>query len=161
MPYNIVDATPFGRDVLKELADECEKQGITLNFYYSHIDWTREDYPAGRTGLKTGKNPAKADWPHYYKFMNNQLTELLTNYGKVGAIWFDGLWDHDMDSVPFDWQLEEQYDLIHRLQPSTLVANNHHCDIIEGEDIQLFERDLPPDTANRRSANCLSKHARP
>ena len=156
-PYNIVDATPFGRDVLKELADECEKQGITLNFYYSHIDWTREDYPAGRTGLKTGKNPAKADWPHYYKFMNNQLTELLTNYGKVGAIWFDGLWDHDMDSVPFDWQLEEQYDLIHRLQPSTLVANNHHCDIIEGEDIQLFERDLPGENTAGYSEQTISE----
>lgn len=156
-PYNIVDATPFKRDIIKELADECEKQGIMLNFYYSHIDWTREDYPAGRTGLKTGKNPANADWPHYYKFMNNQLTELLTNYGKVGAIWFDGLWDHDMDSIPFDWQLEEQYDLIHRLQPGTLVANNHHCDIIEGEDIQLFERDLPGENTAGYSEQAISE----
>ncbi|MDE6654647.1 MAG: alpha-L-fucosidase, partial [Muribaculaceae bacterium] len=48
--YNIVDATPFGRDVLKELADECHKQGIKLHFYYSHLDWTRDDYPQGRTG---------------------------------------------------------------------------------------------------------------
>ena len=61
-PYNIVDATPFGRDVLKELADECHKQGIRLHLYYSHIDWGRDDYPAGRTGLTTGKDPAKADW---------------------------------------------------------------------------------------------------
>lgn len=141
--YNIVDATPFGRDILKELADECERQGIGLNFYYSHIDWTRDDYPTGRSGTRTGKDRTKEDWPAYYKFMNNQLTELLTNYGKVGAIWFDGLWDHDVDSIPFNWQLEEQYDLIHRLQPACLVANNHHCDVIEGEDIQLFERDLP------------------
>lgn len=142
-PYNIVDGTPFGRDIIKELAEECERQGITLNFYYSHIDWTRDDYPTGRTGRSTGKDPAKEDWPHYYDFMNAQLTELLTNYGKVGAIWFDGLWDHDVDSIPFNWQLEGQYDLIHRLQPACLVANNHHCDVIEGEDIQLFERDLP------------------
>lgn len=141
--YNIVDATPFGRDVLKELAEECERQGIGLNFYYSHIDWTRDDYPTGRTGRKTGKDPSKEDWAGYYRFMNDQLTELLTGYGKVGAIWFDGLWDHDSDSIPFNWQLEEQYDLIHSLQPGCLVANNHHCDIIEGEDIQLFERDLP------------------
>lgn len=48
--YNIVDATPFGRDVIKELADECHRQGIRLHLYYSHIDWTRDDYPAGRTG---------------------------------------------------------------------------------------------------------------
>ena len=94
-PYNIVDATPFGRDVLKELADECHKQGIRLHLYYSHIDWGRDDYPAGRTGLTTGKDPAKADWKAYYEFMNAQLRELLTNYGKIGCIWFDGFWDHD------------------------------------------------------------------
>ena len=43
--YNIVDATPFKRDSLKELADECHKQGIRLHLYYSHIDWYREDAP--------------------------------------------------------------------------------------------------------------------
>ncbi|MEE1168348.1 MAG: alpha-L-fucosidase, partial [Alistipes sp.] len=48
--FNIVDATPFKRDVLKELADECQKQGIALHFYYSHADWSRDDYPQGRTG---------------------------------------------------------------------------------------------------------------
>ena len=62
-----------------------------------------------------------------------------------------------MDSVPFDWQLEEQYDLIHRLQPSTLVANNHHCDIIEGEDIQLFERDLPGENTAGYSEQTISE----
>lgn len=144
-PYNIVDATPFKRDILKELAEECERQGIGLNFYYSHIDWTRDDYPSGRTAKHTGKIPEKENWPQYYEFMNNQLTELLTDYGKVGAIWFDGLWDHDSDSIPFNWELEKQYDLIHSLQPSCLIANNHHCDIIEGEDVQIFERDLPGD----------------
>ena len=51
--YNIVDATPFRRDVLKELADECHKQGIRLHLYYSHIDWYREDAPQGRTGRGT------------------------------------------------------------------------------------------------------------
>ena len=141
--YNIVDATPFGRDVIKELADECRRQGIKLHFYYSHIDWTRDDYPAGRTGRGTGKDPGKEDWPAYYAFMNRQLTELLTRYGEVGAIWFDGWWDHDCDTVPFDWQLKEQYALIHRLQPACLVGNNHHQNPMEGEDIQIFERDLP------------------
>lgn len=141
--YNIVDATPFKRDIIKELAEECEKQGIRLHLYYSHIDWTRDDYPWGRTGRTTGKDPSKADWPHYYKFMNNQLTELLTDYGKIGAIWFDGKWDRDEDPVPFDWQLEEQYALIHKLQPGCLVGNNHHETPVEGEDIQIFERDIP------------------
>ena len=155
--YNIVDATPFGRDVIKELADECHRQGIKLHFYYSHIDWTRDDYPAGRTGRGTGKDPNKEDWPSYYAFMNRQLTELLTNYGEVGAIWFDGWWDHDCDSIPFDWQLKEQYELIHRLQPACLVGNNHHQIPIEGEDIQIFERDLPGENTAGLSGQAISR----
>ena len=155
--YNIVDATPFGRDVIKELADECHRQGIKLHFYYSHIDWTRDDYPAGRTGRGTGKDPSKEDWPAYYTFMNSQLTELLTRYGDVGAIWFDGWWDHDIDSIPFDWQLEDQYALIHRLQPACLVGNNHHQSPIEGEDIQIFERDLPGENKAGLSGQAVSR----
>ena len=142
--YHIVDATPFGRDVIRELADECHKQGIKLHFYYSHIDWGRNDYPLGRTGTQViGRDKEKADWPAYYSFMNKQLTELLTNYGEIGAIWFDGKWDRDKDTIPFDWQLDEQYAMIHRLQPACLIGNNHHETPHPGEDIQIFERDLP------------------
>ena len=72
--------------------------------------------------------------------MNNQLTELLTHYGPIGAIWFDGVWDQADD---FDWQLEEQYALIHRLQSACLIGNNHHRTPYAGEDFQMFERDLP------------------
>ena len=140
--YNIMH-TPYGRDILKQLADECHRQGLRLHLYYSHIDWTRDDYPAGRTGRGTGKDPQKADWPHYYDFMNRQLTELLTQYGEIGAVWFDGWWDHDSDAKPFDWQLPAQYRLIHTLQPACLIGNNHHRQPVEGEDIQLFERDVP------------------
>lgn len=141
--FNIVKATPYGKDVIKQLADECHKQGIKLHLYYSHLDWTREDYPWGRTGLNVGKDKSKINWKSYYTFMNNQLTELLTNYGKIGAIWFDGYWDHDSDPTPFDWELGPQYALIHKLQPGCLIGNNHHENVIPGEDIQIFERDLP------------------
>lgn len=72
--------------------------------------------------------------------MNNQLTELLTNYGPIGAIWFDGMWDQPDG---FDWKLKEQYELIHSLQPACLVGNNHHKIPNPGEDFQMFERDLP------------------
>lgn len=155
--FNIVDATPYKKDVLKMLADECQKQGVTLNLYYSHLDWHREDYPQGRTGHGTHRDASKADWPSYYKFMNNQLTELLTNYGKVGAIWFDGFWDHDEDAVPFDWQLGPQYELIHRLQPSCLVGNNHHVEVHPGEDIQIFERDVPGQNTAGLSGQAISR----
>lgn len=143
--YNSVDATPFGRDVMGELAAACAEEGIRLHFYYSHLDWGRPDFPLGRTGLGTGR-PAESDWRHYMDFVNGQLTELLTQYGPVGAIWFDGVWDqdaHPREEQPAIWNLYEQYELIHKLQPACLVGNNHHLLPFEGEDIQIFERDIP------------------
>ena len=144
--YNIVDATPFKRDIIKELADECQKQGIRLHFYYSQLDWTREDYyPLGRTGKGTGRT-SHGEWKDYCAFMNNQLTELLTNYGTIGAIWFDGMWDKDIyedGMTAKTWNLDEQYALIHRLQSGCLIGSNHHITPFPGEDIQIFERDLP------------------
>ena len=154
--YNIVDATPFKRDILKELADECHKQGIRLHLYYSHIDWYREDAPQGRTGRGTGRPNPKGNWQSYYQFMNNQLTELLTHYGKIGAIWFDGWWDQDINP-DFNWQLPEQYALIHRLQPACMIGNNHHQVPFEGEDFQMFERDLPGENKSGLSGQDISK----
>ncbi|MDL2296895.1 alpha-L-fucosidase [Bacteroidales bacterium OttesenSCG-928-B11] len=140
--YNIVKATPFKRDILKEIADECEKQGIKLHLYYSHIDWNRADYaPRIYTGLKNGHTEF-GDFSTYYQFMNNQIKELLTNYGSIGAIWFDGVWDQEKNP-DFDWRLPEQYAMIHQLRPACLIANNHHIKPFPGEDIQIFERDLP------------------
>ena len=63
--YNIVDWTPFKRDPLKELADECQRQGIKLFFYYSQLDWHHPDYfPRGGTGQKSGR-PESGDWNRY------------------------------------------------------------------------------------------------
>lgn len=156
--FNIVDSSPFGRDVLKEIADECQKQGIRLHLYYSHADWMRDDYPRGRTARNvTGRDESKINWSEYYAFMNRQIEELLTNYGPIGAIWFDGWWDHDEDVTPFDWQLNEQYALVHRLQPSCLVANNHHQVPFDGEDIQIFERDLPGENTHGLSGQDISR----
>ena len=91
--WNIVDATPYKRDPMKELAEECRKQGIKLFFYHSHLDWTHADYyPRGRTGQASGR-PQSGDFNKYLDFMDAQLTELLTNYGPIGGIWFDGWWD--------------------------------------------------------------------
>ena len=140
--YNIVDGTPFHRDVLKDLADACQKHGIKLHLYYSHVDWSRPDYPQGWSGMGVGKPKDQYNYDSYLAFMKHQLTELLTNYGPIGAIWFDGYWDQK-NNPKFDWRLDEQYSLIHRLQPSCLVANNHHKAPKPGEDLQTFEQDLP------------------
>ena len=156
--FDIVDATPYKRDILKEIAKECEKQDIDLHLYYSHADWYRDDYPRGRTAQNvTGRDSTRISWDSYYKFMNRQITELLTNYGKIRVMWFDGWWDHDQDEEPFDWHLEEQYKLVHKLQPRCLVANNHHQTPFPGEDIQIFERDLPGENDYGLSGQEISK----
>ena len=141
--YDIMDASPFRRDIVAELAEACREEGIALHFYYSLLDWTREDYPVGRTGLGTGRKGGSQNYDSYIKFMKDQLTELLTKYGKIGAIWFDGDWDHDSDPQPFDWRYPEIYSHIHGIDPSCLIGNNHHLTPFEGEDFQMFERDLP------------------
>jgi len=137
--WDIVDRTPYKKDVIKMLADECHKQGIKLFFYHSHLDWYQENYfPLGRTGQGAGR-PAAGDWYKYLDYMDGQLAELLTNYGEIGGIWFDGVWD----KIDADWRLEKTYKLIHSLQPAALISNNHHRAVIPGEDFQAFEKDLP------------------
>lgn len=154
--YKITN-TPYGKDIVAQLAQACKDNGIKLHLYYSHIDWTRNDYPSGRVGNNTGKDPSKADWASYYGFMNRQLTELLTDYGPIGAIWFDGMWDHEKDSIPFDWQLDKQYELIHRLQPNCLIGNNHHGTPHASEDMQMFERDIPGENKAGMSGQEISR----
>jgi len=138
--YNIVEGTPFGRDIVKELAEACRKENIKLFFYYSLLDWHHEDYfPAGRTGNGIPDRTTSGNWEEYISFMKFQLTELLTNYGEIGGIWFDGHWD----KTNSNWNYNEIYKLIHDLQPQALIGNNHHIAPIEGEDFQMFERDFP------------------
>jgi len=145
-----ITRTPYGKDALKQLADECHKRGMKIFFYYSLLDWYRNDYQyeTGKTGKGTGRT-AKSDWNSYIRFMKAQLTELLTQYGEVSGIWFDGHWDqldNDVDktlSSKVNWHYDEIYELIHRLQPACMIGNNHHLLPLPGEDFQMFEKDLP------------------
>ncbi|MDR1023488.1 MAG: alpha-L-fucosidase [Prevotellaceae bacterium] len=160
--WNIM-RTPYGKDLIRQLADECHKEGIKLALYYSLLDWSRDDYShtTGRTGKGIGHTEQK-DWNSYIAFMKAQLTELLANYGEIAGIWFDGEWDqlpeenqkvtHEMSAV--NWRFDEIYGLIHTLQPACMIANNHHLPALPGEDYQAFEKDLPGEnTGGGFSAN--------
>jgi alpha-L-fucosidase len=142
--YNIVDRTPFKRDVMKELKEACDRHGLKLFFYYSQLDWHHPDYyPRGRTGQQYTGRPEEGDWDKYIDYQNAQLRELLTNYGDIGGFWFDGWWDQERGPYRDRWRLEETYKMIHDLQPQALVINNHHVKPFAGEDVQPFEEDLP------------------
>ena len=128
--------TPFKRDLIAELAPALRDRGLKLHFYYSHLDWT---HPAYRN-----------DWPAYLEFHNGQLRELLTRYGPIGGVVFDGYWPcqvygeaeaHLKEGGPYN--LAGIYDMIHTLQPDAVVVNNHHMPPLKGEDYQVWELDLP------------------
>jgi len=153
--WDIVDRTPYKRDVLKQLADACDRQGLKLFFYYSQLDWHHPDYyPRGMTGTTSGR-PDSGDWEKYIAYMDAQLAELLSGeYGPIGGIWFDGWWDQQSKRVKgrentdrlvtnLDWHLRRTYDMIHSLQPACLIGANHHVRPFPGEDFQMYERDLP------------------
>ena len=115
--------TPYKKDVLKMLADECQKQGIRLFCYYSLTDFYRPDYCQGNVKKGTGIL-GKCNWDSYLQFMKKQLTEILTNYGPIYGIWFDGHWDQvertgkERNGRQMrEWHYDEIYKLIHDLQP--------------------------------------------
>ncbi len=131
-----VTNTPLGRDVIGELSEALSARGLTLCYYYSLLDWT---HPAYRN-----------DWPAYVEYYQAQLKELLTDYGRVGAVAFDGYWprqEFDESDAYFapggKWDLAGTFDLIHGLQADTVIINNTHILPLKGEDCQIWELDLP------------------
>jgi len=112
--YTMPDGTPFGRDILKELAEECAKQGIRLGFYYSQTqDW---HHPDG-DGNTWDYNPDEQDFAGYVEnYVKPQVTELLTHYGPVCLIWYD------TPKAMTEEQSKSLMELTHQLQPDCLVS---------------------------------------
>lgn len=114
--YDVVDRTPFKRDILKELAEACKKNGIRLCFYYSIMDWHHPDYLPRREW--ESRSSERADYQNYISYMKTQLKELITLYDP-GVIWFDGEWEST-------WTYEEGlklYDYVRSLKPDIIINN--------------------------------------
>jgi len=90
--YDIMDATPFKRDIMKELSEECRKQDIKMCWYHSIMDWHHPDYLPRRKW--EDRSSEGADLDRYVEHMKGQVKELLSNYGKIGVLWFDGEWEN-------------------------------------------------------------------
>ncbi len=112
--YNIVDATPFGRDVIAELAEACAAAGIKLCFYYSQTqDWHHPDGDGNDWDyVEEDKNFAG----YVEDYVKPQVRELLTHYGPIGLIWFD------TPKRMTDAQSQSLLELVHTLQPDCLVS---------------------------------------
>lgn len=133
--YNIVDGTPFGRDVLKELADACHKEGIILGLYYSQTqDW---HHPDG-DGNFWDYDEAQQSFDDYIQnYVKPQVTEILTQYGPIGVIWFDtpkGISEEQSQSL---------LELVHGLQPDCLVCGRLGNAL--GDYATARDNQIPPD----------------
>ncbi len=113
-----VASTPFRRDVMAELSAACRSNGLRIGWYYSIMDWHHPDY-LPRREWETDRPAAGADYDRYVRYMKDQLGELLTRYGPIGVLWFDGEWEST-------WNRDRGRDLlatVRRLQPSLIVNN--------------------------------------
>ena len=124
--YTVVKATPWHHDPMKELADATRAAGLKFCFYYSVPDWHHPDFPAkySQHGFHGQPNP-DADLDKYVEYVKGQLRELLTNYGPISILWFDGggSFKAEGDARAKLMHAQEIIDLIHQLQPDCLVNN--------------------------------------
>lgn len=116
--FNIVDATPYGKDLMKELADACKRGGIDFGVYYSLIDW---HYPHGYPISSHNADPLTDE---HYQFNLKQVEEIMTNYGDISEIWFD------MGSLT-PTQSKGLYDLVNRLQPNCMISGRLGNDYVD------------------------------
>lgn len=96
-----------GRDLVREFVDACRKEGIIPFFYHTLLDWREESY--------------KKDFPVYLEYLRKSIEILCKNYGKIGGLWFDGMWDRAADD---DWEEDALYGTIRKYQPEAMIINN-------------------------------------
>ncbi len=98
-----------GRDLVREFVDECNRQKIVPFFYHTLLDWHVEEY--------------KTDFPKYLEYLRKSVDILLTSYGKIGGLWFDGMWDRSLKDPSADWEIEKLYSLIRSRQDCMIINN--------------------------------------
>ena len=113
-----VMATPFKRDIMKELSEACHKHGLKMCWYHSIMDWHHPDYLPRRDWEKD-RSAEGADFNRFITYLHGQVTELLTNYGDIGVMWFDGEWESTWSHA----YGKPLYELCRKLQPNVIVNN--------------------------------------
>jgi alpha-L-fucosidase len=147
-----VEHSPYGRDIVAEFADAMRAEGLRVGFYYSLSDWHHPDYPAFTDADKPyawgTRRPAPEAWDRYVEFLFGQVTELLTGYGPVDLIWFDGGWER----LPDEWRSGELEALIRRLQPGIIINDR----LPGAGDYDTPEQFVPPLPPDRKWETCMT-----
>ncbi len=134
-----VEHSPFGRDIVREWVDAFRGEGLRVGLYFSLIDWQHPDYPPFTDAYRPYNfarlpRPTQEQWERYLAFMFRQVRELLTNYGRIDLIWFDGQWEH----TPQEWRAAELAAMIRELQPEIVIN-----DRLPGGDYDTPEQFVP------------------
>ena len=145
--------TPAGRDLVREYVDAFRAEGLHVGFYYSLIDWHHPEFPIDhlhprRDDPDAFEKSKNRDMHKYAEYMRNQVTELLTNYGKIDILWFDFSYEHDPRFPDWmkgkgkdEWEAEELIATARRLQPGIIIDNRAGLeqDLWTPEQYQLLE----------------------
>src|SRR6185295_12456096 len=119
--FSVVPA-PLGKNLVREFVDAVRAEGLRVGLYFSLSYCHHPDYLAMTDADRPylfgqGRQPTAAGWERFVRFMHGQVRELLTNYGAIDVLWFDGGWERS----PEQWRSRELHDLIRTLQPDVLV----------------------------------------
>lgn len=134
--------TRAGRDLVREYVDAFRAEGLKIGFYYSLLDWHHPEFPLDCYHPRRNDDNAyeltkDRDIKKYAEYMRNQVTELLTNYGKIDIIWFDYSysWQETLENLPNghpkgkdDWESEKLIELVRSLQPDIIIDNRTEID---------------------------------
>jgi alpha-L-fucosidase len=148
-----IEHSPYGADILRQFLDAFREQGIKVGIYYSLIDWHHSDYPAFTEadkpyGFGQFRQPTQDQWDRFITFMFAQIRELLTGYGRLEVIWFDGGWERTAEQ----WRCKELEQMIRELQPHILIN-----DRLPGcGDFSTPEQFIPPTPPKQRWEACMT-----
>ncbi len=121
--FSVARHAPYGVDLVREYVEAFRAEGLRIGLYFSLLDWHHPDYPAFRDEdapyrfPRGGPRPTPEQWERFRTFLFGQVRELLTNYGTIDVLWFDGHWERSAD----DWRAQELVDMIRALQPGILI----------------------------------------
>jgi alpha-L-fucosidase len=148
-----IEHAPYGSDLVREFVDATREAGLRVGFYFSLCDWHHPDYPAFRDEHRPysyGRTPRPTDeqWARYVDFLFAQVRELLTGYGKIDLLWFDGGWERSAR----EWRTLELEQMIRTLQPGIAINDR----LPGAGDFDTPEQFVPPEPPLRAWETCLT-----
>jgi alpha-L-fucosidase len=150
-----IASSPYDGDLVAEFVQATRDAGLRVGLYFSLCDWHHPDYPAFEDTDRPytrflQRRPSAEQWERYLSFLFGQVRELLTGYGPIDLIWFDGGWERSAE----EWRARELHDLVHSLQPDILIN-----DRLPGfGDFDTPEQFIPPQPRDRRWETCLTQN---